>query len=92
MAFLRKLFSPLLNPLEAGSEPYGYQPSHRKILLVMAGLFAMLATVIVFWPSKTGWSFLFPALVFYTVAIVTLVVGALGSDRAVAKLWGTKSK
>ena len=67
-ALLRTLFAPLLNILEKGDEPYGYKPSHRKILLAVGALFLLLACV----------------------SLVCLVVGAVGSERAVAKLWGSR--
>jgi hypothetical protein len=34
--------------------------------------------------------FVLPALVFGTVGVVALVVGGLGNDRAVARIWGNK--
>ena len=87
---LRKLFSPLLDRLEQGEEPYSYQPSHRKILIVMGVMFCMLATAIVFLAQGKDPAYLFPALVFGATGFIGLVVGLLGEDRAVAKIWGSR--
>ncbi len=88
---LRNLFAPLLNPLEAGNEPYNYKPSHRTILLAIAALFSLLATLVcVFSSGGESYGYLIPVVVFGGVASVGLIVGLLGSDRAVAKIWGNK--
>jgi len=92
-ALIRKLFSPLLTPLEAGDEPYAINRSHRTILLVVSALFSTLATAVAFMASTSDsddLGFLFPVLVFGAVGIVGLVVGTVGNDRAVAKIWGSK--
>ena len=87
---IRTLFAPLLNPLEAGDEPYNYKPSHRTILLVVSALFCGLATAVgwLAWGIDPG--YLFPVVVFGGVSITGLVVGTVGSDRAVAKIWGSR--
>jgi drug/metabolite transporter (DMT)-like permease len=90
-ALLRLLFAPLLNILEKGDEPYGYKPSHRKILLAVGALFLFLACVSLFFGMIAGGAGAFlPAAVFFVVGVVCLVVGAVGSERAVAKLWGSR--
>ncbi|WP_414700635.1 hypothetical protein [Paraglaciecola sp. 2405UD69-4] len=33
---------------------------------------------------------LVPIIVFFTVGFVAVIVGSLGTNRAVAKVWGTK--
>lgn len=87
---LAKIFSPILNLFEGGEEAYAYKPSHRTILLVLGSLFLLLALgIVVVGLQIAGFGFLLPALVFGAAALVSLVVGALGSDRAVAKLWGS---
>lgn len=88
---LRKLFSPLLNVFESDDGSFTYNKSHRKILLVVACLFLTLASValsagVVF----AQWGALLPTLIFICVGLTCLVVGALGTDRAVAKIWGNK--
>ena len=87
---LRRLYSPILNPLEAGTEPYAYKPSHRTILMIIGGLFSALAIGVLLSAPKKDPGFLIPVIVFLAVGVVTLGVSALGNDRAVAKIWGTK--
>jgi drug/metabolite transporter (DMT)-like permease len=90
-ALLRTLFAPLLNILEKGDEPYGYKPSHRKILLAVGTMFLFLAGVSLFFGMIAGGVGAFvPAVVFFLVSVVCIVVGAVGSERAVAKLWGSR--
>lgn len=88
---LRNIFAPLLGMFEKGSEPFSYKQSHRTILIVLGCLFLFLSIV----ATALGVSFgqigaLIPALVFLGVAVTALVVGTLGSDRAVSKIWGSK--
>lgn len=88
---LRKLFAPLLSIFEKGEEPFSYKKSHRTVLVVLGCLFLFLSIV----AAGLGVSFgqmgaLIPALVFLGVAVTALVVGALGTDRAVSKIWGSK--
>ena len=87
----RKLFSPLLNYFESGDEAYAYKPSHRVILFVVGTLFLVLSFGMV--AIGVGFSqagVIFPFLIFFAVAVTCLVVSALGSDRAVAKIWGNR--
>ena len=88
---LRKLFSPLLNLFEQGEEPYSYRKSHRVVLVVVGCLFMVLsaglvAVGIVFAQAAV----IAPLLVFFGVGLTALVVGGLGTDRAVPKIWGNK--
>jgi|TARA_B110001469_G_C9285704_1_gene157392 hypothetical protein len=88
---LRSLFSPILNIFEKGSDVYAYKPLNRKILIFMGTIFAGLtALVLKFVPDGVGISFLIPVIVFGAVAVVTLVVGFLGNERAVSKIWGDR--
>ncbi|MFT6389085.1 MAG: hypothetical protein ACJAUP_002471 [Cellvibrionaceae bacterium] len=88
---LQKIFSPVLNLFESGDELYAYKPSHRAILLAVGGLFSLLATgVFAVGLRGEGFGFLIPGLVFGSAALVSLIVGGLGSERAVAKLWGSR--
>ena len=88
---LRSVFSPILNIFEKGEEAYAYKSLNRKILIFMGAVFAGLtALVLKFIPEGVGISFLIPVTVFGSVAIVTLVVGFLGNERAVSKIWGHK--
>lgn len=80
---LRSLFAPLLRAFEAGEGPYNYKPSHRSILMAVGGLFLLLASLSLFAAISAGQAFaFFPFLIFFSGAVVCLVVGALGSDRA----------
>ena len=86
----RNIFSPLLNKFEAGDGAYAYKKSHRVILNIVGCLFMFLAVCI----FTAGVSFAqigaaFPGLIFLAVSITCLVVGTLGNDRAVAKIWGS---
>jgi predicted permease len=88
---LRRIFSSLLNPLEQADGEFAYKPSHRIILLVVGVLFlclslGVLAAVVVSSQYGAG----LPCLIFFAVAFYCLVVGSLGSDKAVAKLWNSR--
>jgi len=88
---LRRIFSPLLNIFESGEEPFSYKRSHRTILVVVGGLFLVLAlgvAVLGVHFNQTG--AIIPFVVFFSVALSAIVVGTLGSDRAVSKIWGNK--
>lgn len=88
---LRKLFSPILSAFEGGDEPFNYKASHRTILIAVGSLFMLLSLAL----AAVGLYFetagaLFPFLIFFAVGSCALVVGGLGNDRAVAKIWGNK--
>lgn len=89
--FLRKTFSPILNPFESGDDDYVYRPSHRKILIVVGALFLLLsvgglaATVV-----TSLYGGLIPMVFFLVAGLVCEVVGLLGSDKAVARMWKSK--
>ena len=86
-SIIRKLFKPLLDPLERGGE-FVYKPSHRIILLVVSGLFLFLASLSIWLAPSVD--YLFPALVFGGAGLFGLVVGSVGKDIAVARLWGSR--
>ncbi|WP_111494046.1 hypothetical protein [Marinobacter bohaiensis] len=88
---VRALFSPLLNAMDNGQQPHNYRPSHRKILLVMGLLFFILSAGSVFFAVLAGSpAALIPILFFFGVSLVCAVVGWVGSDAAVARIWGNK--
>ena len=88
--FLRTLFSPILNVFESGEESFSYKPSHRKILIFMGCIFTGLGTaVFVFLPSG-DLGYLIPVVVFGGGGLLALLVGLLGNERAVAKIWGSR--
>lgn len=85
---LRKLFSPLLSIFESGEGPYEYRKSHRVALIVVGVLFLFLTTAV----AGAGYAFdqmgaALPALIFFVVGVTCFIVGTLGSERAVAKIW-----
>lgn len=85
---IKSVFSPILKPFEDGEGDYVYRPSHRKILIVVGALFlilsmgALAATVV-----TAVYGGLIPMVVFLAVGLVCEVVGLLGSDKAVARMW-----
>lgn len=87
---LRSLFSPILNILESGTEPFVYKSSHRTILVVMGCLFSGLAVLVMLYAQGKDLGYLLPVLVFGVVGVVCLLVGLIGNDRAVAKIWGSR--
>lgn len=86
---LRTLFSPILNIFESGSEEYVYKPSHRKILIFFGCLFSGLALLVFFIAQNQALGYLFPVLIFGGAGLLSLLIGLIGSDRAVAKIWGS---
>jgi hypothetical protein len=89
---LRKAFSPILDTFEKGTEEYAYKKSHRVILIVMGVIFCILATAVAFMAGNSdSIGYYIPTVVFGLVSLVTLVIGALGTERAVANIWGTKA-
>lgn len=88
---LRKLFWFILQPFERGEEDYAYKPLNRTILNVVGVMFIGLSTATAYTSyDSEGYGYLIPVLVFFVVGFVSLTVGLLGSDRAVAKIWGNK--
>lgn len=89
--FLRRLFGFLLDPLESGREPINPRPLNRKILLAVSALFFGLS-LLVFWllPADGDKGYWFPVIVFGGLGLVGLIIGILGNDRAVAKIWGNR--
>jgi len=89
---LRTLFSPLLNIFESGTEAYNYKRSHRYILLFLGAIFSALSSL-VFWLSQGEESgYLIPVIVFGLAGFISLLIGLIGNDRAVAKIWGGSRK
>ncbi|CAA6826067.1 MAG: Unknown protein [uncultured Thiotrichaceae bacterium] len=89
-AILRSLFSPLLTVFESGAEDYEYKPSHRTILLVMGSLFLGLAALVLWSAIGHDIVYFLPVVVFGTLGFVSLIIGLLGNDRAVAKIWSSR--
>ncbi|WP_420426770.1 hypothetical protein [Algiphilus sp.] len=90
-AQFRQIFAPVLRPLEEGNGDFRYQPMHRTILLVVAGLFLLLSAVSAYFSLSAGLTAgLLATVVFLTLSATCTVVGLLGTDRAVARLWGNR--
>lgn len=89
---LRNLCSPLLRPLESGTGAFEYKPSHRKALLFISVTFLGLATTVLVRADGADAGYLFPVCVFGIGGLLGLVIGLLGEDRAVAKIWGSGNK
>jgi len=92
-ALLRKIFAPILNVFESGTDPYAYKPLNRKVLIVLGVLFSVLDVAVVAISKRGGVApsdYLIPVVVFGVVALVALVVGCLGNERAVSKIWGSR--
>jgi len=87
---LRTLSMPVLKSLEAGQEPYEYKKSHRVILIVMGLIFSMLGALVLYFAQGQDIGYFIPVVVFGGVGILSIVVGFVGSDRAVSKIWTSK--
>jgi len=86
----RSLFSPLLNLFESGNEAYVSKKMNRTILLSVGVLFSGLSAF-AFWLSRDAdVGYLLPVFIFGGAGVVCLIVALLGTDRAVAKIWGSK--
>jgi hypothetical protein len=88
---LRTIFLPILRMFESGEDEYHYKKSHRKVLNIMSLLFFFLsaysAVVAIIASQLAG---LLPIIAFFLIGFVCAVVGLLGSDRAVSKIWSRK--
>ncbi|MGV6827009.1 MAG: hypothetical protein ACWA5Q_08525 [bacterium] len=86
---LRNIFSPILNAFESGNSEYSYKPSYRTILIAVGALFLLLSIISLtaaYYAAQPGaW---LPFLVFFCAGAVCEIIGLLGTDRAVAKIWG----
>lgn len=88
---LKAILQPLLQGLEGGEDAYEYRPIYRKILIAVGALFLVLAGVALYFSLALGELFgLLSTLVFASVSGLSLVAGTLGSDRAVARIWGNR--
>lgn len=87
---LRSLFSPILNIFESGSESFAYKSSHRTILIFMGSLFSGLSIMVLWLAQGEDPGYYLPVLIFGVVGLTCLLIGFIGTDRAVAKIWGSK--
>ena len=88
---LTKIFWPVLKFFETDKVPANYKNSHRVALNTLGALFIFLSFVSG-WAAKPSEELgsLIPVVVFFCVGFVAIVVGTLGSNGAVSKIWGTK--
>ncbi len=88
---LRKVFWPILSFFENGTEAYNYKPSYRKITIFVGVLFLVLACGALYLTTLIeGYGPFIPFIVFTAVSLVSLIVGSLGTERAISKIWGNK--
>lgn len=88
---LRNLFAPILTRFEQGNDEFKYDKTHRAITIAVGILFSIICTgsIYLLILTKTP-AAIFPIIAFGGVSIVALVVGCLGSDRAIAKVWNSR--
>jgi hypothetical protein len=84
---LRKLCAPLLRHFESGSGAYTYKPLYRYALLFICTVFCLLAAAVASLAGGKDWANWLPVLIFGATGGTGLIIGLLGTDRAVARLW-----
>ena len=90
-SLLRKLVSPILNVFERNNEEYVIHNSSRKILYAISGLFLLLGLAPpAYAPASIAQGYWFIMIVFGGLGITGLIVAIWGSDKAVAKILGSK--
>lgn len=88
--FFRSLCAPLLSIFESGTEDYAYKPLNRLILRIVGFLFSVLVAAVIYLSPPDQLGILIPITVFGVISLVCLIIGFLGNDRAVSKIWGNK--
>ena len=91
-SLFRSIFSHILNIYESGNEEYLYKKSHRVILIIMGLLFTGLASLVYILAEGEDIGYLLPVVVFGSVGLLSLLIGFIGEDKAVAKIWGSGNK
>lgn len=88
---LRKLFAPVLNIFESDDTNLVYKKSHRSILVAVSLLFLFLSLIsLIAAGYSAGLDAFIPFLIFFCAGSVCGIVGFLGSDKAVARIWGSR--
>lgn len=88
---LKKVFSPVLNIFEKNNDEFVYRSLNRKIVVFVSTVFSLLGFGLpVFMPVLIELGYWFVMIVFGSLAAVGFIVGLLGSDKAVAKLLGSR--
>lgn len=88
--WFRHLFSPILRPLESADDTFTYKPLHRATLIVLGCLFTFMAFGILWLSFGRQLGYLLPVMVFGGAGMISLIIGVLGTNRAVANLWGSR--
>lgn len=89
---LIKLFWPVLRFFETDVVAVNYKKSHRVALNVVGVLFVVLSLVSAVTTYLTGeLGSLIPVIIFATIGAIAIIVGSLGSNGAVCKIWGSKT-
>ena len=91
-SIFRKVFSPILSLFESDTGEYLYKKSHRVVLIVMGILFTGLASLVYVLGKGEDITYIIPVIVFGGSGLLSLLIGILGEDRAVAKIWGSGKK
>ena len=87
---LTKVCWPILSFFETGEASTNYKKSHRTILIIVSSLFTFLAIISAVMAYKiNSVSALIPVIIFFGVALVSIVIAVLGSNGAVSKIWGS---
>ncbi|OUS24306.1 hypothetical protein A9Q99_24895 [Gammaproteobacteria bacterium 45_16_T64] len=86
----RRLFAFILTPLESGNDPFAYKPSHRVALLILSTLFSILASIVFVMGQGEDPTYLLPVVLFGGIGVLGWIVGTLGNERAVSKIWGSR--
>ena len=86
---IRSMCMPILNLFESGTEEYNYKPSHRTILIVFGSMFIGLAALVLWFSQGADLGYFIPVVVFGGVGLLSLIIGFVGTDRAVSKIWSS---
>jgi len=88
---LKNIFSPVLNIFENNNDEFIYRSLNRKIVIFISIVFFLLAFALpVFMPTLIKMGYWFVMIVSGAISFFGLIVGLLGSDKAVAKLLGSR--
>ena len=88
---IKNIFSPVLNIFENNNDEFIYRSLNRKIVLFISSVFFLLAFALpLYMPQLVEMGFWFVMIVFGGLSSIGLIVGLLGSDKAVAKLLGSR--
>ena len=86
-----KICWPLLRLFETETQPENYKASHRFALNFIGFVFLLLSFVSTLLGYSSGeLGAIIPALIFFGAGLSAVIVGLLGSNGAVAKVWGSK--